>query len=128
MGISQEKLGEKIGIQRAGMQKIEKKNIEEVTVGQLLGIAKALGKHPMELIDVPTASYSAKVVGAEPDLMKDSATAIQAAARDLNIKLSLPEAMAYTVRLYNHTMKYLSNGKKIAPTEAMAELILQQAV
>ncbi len=125
-GMSQEELGKRIGIQRSGMQKIEKKKIEEITVGQLLSIAKALNKNPIEIIDTTIARLPGMAV-AEPDIMREASQAISSAAKELNIKLTLPEAMAYTVKLYNYVMKYMKNGKPIAPTEAVAELILQQA-
>ncbi len=49
-GMTQEQLGIVLGMQRAGVQKIEKKNIEEIFVGQLFKIAATLNRHPWELM------------------------------------------------------------------------------
>lgn len=50
-GLSQEKLGFAINVNRSGMQKIENKDIGAITIEQCIALAGALGKHPWQLVD-----------------------------------------------------------------------------
>lgn len=64
-GLSQEQLGKFIGHQKAAVQKIEKKPVEKVTIGDLFAFAHGLGTSPWELIGFDksfTTEYNAELL------------------------------------------------------------------
>lgn len=69
-------------------------------------------------------SASSKFFFDQP-LMEKSATAIQEAAKRMNIKLDLAQAMANTVKLYNHIKEFREKGEEIDPSVSTAVLILR---
>lgn len=48
--LSQEKLGQRFGIKTQGMGKIEKKDVRELKVGQLLKLSKIFNVHPWQIV------------------------------------------------------------------------------
>lgn len=120
LSMSQQSLGNSIGKKKDTISKWERgerklKLEEAIKVSHVLGIT----------IGDIAGEIEGNLYEADEELMKLSAEAIQGAATSSGKKISLPEAMAYTVQLYNHVIDYRKKGENIFPNEAMAALILK---
>lgn len=60
-------------------------------------------------------------------LMQQASLAIEASARATGHRLTLPQAMAFTVELYNQAMEYRMQGKPAEVSEFTATLIINRA-
>lgn len=122
-GMSQEALGKAIGGRtkdtiskwERGERKLKMEEAKKlssvlgVTLGQIGG-------------EIEETSYQA-----DEDLMQLAAESIQKAALAQKRRLSLAEAMTYTVMLYNHIIPFRKQNKNIIPDEAIASLIIKNA-
>lgn len=59
-------------------------------------------------------------------LMEQAAQSVLSAAKAKGVKLPLAQAMAFTVELYNHVIKYRKQGENILPSEGVAAFILDK--
>ena len=110
----------------------KKANISEGTLRNFLnGDSDSIGAGNLELLANAAKISVGELLGeevhykADDALMAEAAEAIQAAAISQNKKLTLADAMTYTVMLYNHVMEFRKNGKEIAPNEENAYLIIK---
>lgn len=118
--MSQEQLGERVGRTKDTISKWERGE-RKLKLEEARKIAIVLGVSMNQIADDIDSGTSI-----DEELMRKAAEAIQEAARVLRINLDMAHAMVYTVRLYNHVMKYRRRGEETEPTVSNAELILQQ--
>lgn len=121
-GMSQEKLGNLVGKKKDTISKWERGD-RKLKVEEARKLANILGCSLNEL-----AGYiEDHLYEADDNLMKECAEAILSAANSQFKKISLAEAMTYTVMLYNHVINYKKQGTDVVPNEAMAALLLKSA-
>lgn len=118
--MSQEQLGNKVGRTKDAISKWERGE-RKLKMEEARRLATALNVSVGQLADDVGNMY-----GADDDLMQKSVDAIQEAAKSIGARLTLSQAMTYTVELYNHVLQYRRKGINTAPDEAMAALVLKQ--
>lgn len=94
---------------------------ESISTNNLELLAEVAGVPPSRLLGDRTA------FDMDEDLMKACSDAVLKAAAEASNKLTLPQAMAYTVKLYQHVQNYRRQGETVQPSAAIAALILKQA-
>lgn len=117
-----EQLSERMSCSLPQLQKMEtgERRLNDKWIRILTNI---FGCTPGELYNEPSHIGFYKV---NDELMKEASIAIASSAATNKTKLSIPEAVAFTVELYNHAMEYRAKGKAAEINESMAALILRQ--
>lgn len=114
----------------AGISRLQFEKIAGVKEGSIRDFIR--GKLPMradkwQKISEALNNSQSKVFQVDLSLMQKCTKVISDTAKKLRRELTRAEELAYSVKLYNHVMKYRAQNPEYQPDEPSAELILMAA-